>query len=325
MEIRKLGWTELSLTTVGLGTWAIGGGNWQFGWGPQDDKESVNTILYSIESGINWIDTAAVYGLGHSEEIVGRAIKRASSKPIIATKCGLIWDKRRHVDSCLKKESIRREVEASLKRLDIDVIDLYQIHWPMPDGDIEEAWTEIGKLIKEGKLRYAGVSNFSIPQIERCQSIHKVASLQPPYSMLRREIEKGLLDYCSKNEIGVIVYSPMERGLLTGKFTKDRVKKLPENDHRRTASPFQEPQLSANLDFVEKLLPIAAKHNKTLAQLAIAWTLRRPEVTSAIVGAREAHQVEENIKGSDYKLLSEDIEHIENLLNVRNQKISQAT
>jgi len=228
-----------------------------------------------------------------------------------------VWDSNRHIDYRLKKESVRSEVEASLKRLKVDVIDLYQIHWPMPDENIEEAWQEIAKLVKEGKVCYAGVSNFSVEQIKRCQSIHPVASLQPPYNMLRRDIENGLLDYCTKNNIGVIVYSPMERGLLTGKFTKERVRNLPEDDHRRNASLFMEPELSANLKFVEKLKPIAEKNNKTLAQLAIAWVLRRPEVTAAIVGAREPSQVEENVGGGKWRLPEEDIKIIDDLLKLK--------
>ncbi|UCD54994.1 MAG: aldo/keto reductase [Candidatus Omnitrophota bacterium] len=317
METRKLGWTDLNLTTIGLGTWALGGGKWEYGWGPQDDKNSVDTILRSIEKGINWIDTAPVYGLSHSEKIVGKAIKNLPEKPIIATKCGVLWGNNRRIYYRLKKESVRSEVEASLKRLKVDVIDLYQIHRPRPDENIEEAWQEIAKLVKEDKVRYAGVSSFSVEQIKRCQSIHPVASLQPPYNMLRRDIENELLKFCAENNIGVIVYSPMERGLLTGKFTKERVRNLPKNDHRRNALPFREPELSANLRFVEKLRPIAEKNNKTLAQLAIAWVLQRPEVTAAIVGAREPSQVEENISGGKWRLPEEDIKIIYDLLKLK--------
>lgn len=315
MQTRKLGYSDLNITNIGLGTWAIGGGGWKFAWGPQDDKESIAAIRKAVDIGINWIDTAAVYGLGHSEEIVGRAIKEVGEKPIIATKCSLVWGNDRKILSNLKKESIRSEVEASLRRLKIDVIDLYQIHWPRPDEDIEEGWEAIAKLIKEGKIRYAGVSNFSVEQLRRIQPIHPVASLQPPYSILERGIENELLDYCEKNNIGVIVYSPMQRGLLTGKFSKERVQNLPNDDHRRKSAQFQEPQLSANLQLVKVLRPIAERNNKTLAQLAIAWVLRRREVTAAIVGGRRPSQIEETAVGGDWKLSDEDIAAIEKLLS----------
>ena len=317
MKTRKLGWTDLNLSVIGLGTWAIGGGNWEYAWGPQDDELSIFTVINAVEAGINWIDTAAAYGLGHSEKIVGKAIKELSEKPLIATKCGLVWDKDRHIYSSLKRLSIRSEAEQSLKRLGVDKIDLYQIHWPMPDEDIEEAWEEIAKLVKEGKIRYAGVSNFTLQQIERVKKIHPVASLQPPYNMLRRGVENELLKYCDENKIGVVAYSPMERGLLSGKFTRERIKALPADDHRRTASPFIEPELSANLELIEGLRPIAAKYNCTLAQLAIAWVLRRYEVTSAIVGARRPEQATENAAAGQPELSKGDIEAIEKLLKTR--------
>ena len=325
MKKRTLGWTGQELTDVGLGTWAIGGGNWEYAWGPQEDKESVATILRAIEKGVNWIDTAPAYGLGHAEETVGKAIKNLPSKPFIATKCGLVWNKERHISNNLKKESIRSEAEASLKRLGVEAIDLYQIHWPMPDIDMEEAWQEISKLVKEGKIRYAGVSNFSAGEVKRLHKIHPVASLQPPYSMLRREIEGELLGFCAENNIGVIVYSPMERGLLTGKITKERVRALPTDDHRRNASFFKEPELSVNLNFVESLEPIAQKYHKTLAQLAIAWTLRESQVTAAIVGARKPSQVDENVGASGWALSKEDKTLIENLLNERKEKFKKVT
>ncbi|MFQ5814623.1 MAG: aldo/keto reductase, partial [Anaerolineae bacterium] len=286
MQTRKLGWTSLNLSTIGLGTWAIGGGGWKYSWGPQDDRESISTIWRALEKGINWVDTAPVYGLGHSEEVVGKAIKELRDKPIVATKCSRVWDKDGSISGCLKKESIRSEVEASLRRLKIDVIDLYQIHWPDPDEDIEEAWGTMADLIKEGKVHYAGVSNFSVEQLKRIQPIRPVASLQPPYSMLERGIEEELLHYCSANNIGVIVYSPMQKGLLTGTFTGERMQNLPKDDHRREDPHFQEPELTANLKLVEGLRSIAKKSGRTLAQLAIAWVLRRSEVTAAIVGAR---------------------------------------
>jgi len=322
MQTRKLGWTGLNLSTIGLGTWAIGGTGWKFSWGPQDDRESISTIRRALEKGIKWIDTAPVYGLGHSEEIVGQAIKELRDKPTIATKCGRIWDKNGNPSGCLKKESIRSEVEVSLGRLKIDVIDLYQIHWPDPDEDTEEAWSTIADLIKEGKIRYAGVSNFSLEQLKRIQPIHPVASLQPPYSMLEPGIEEGLLDYCSANNMGVIVYSPMQKGLLTGKFTRERVQKLPEDDHRREDPHFQEPELSANLKLVEGLRSIAEKSGRTLAQLAIAWVLRRSEVTAAIVGARHPFQIEETVVAAESMLSKKDIAAIDILLNKRQKLLN---
>ncbi len=321
MKTRKLGWTDLNLSTIGLGTWAIGGGKWKFSWGPQDDRDSISAIQRALELGINWIDTAAVYGLGHSEEIVARAIRGLRKKPIIATKCERVWDKDGNISGRLKKKSIRSEIEASLKRLKIEVIDLYQIHWPEPDEDIEEAWTTLGDLITEGKIRYGGVSNFNLQQLKRVQSIHPVASLQPPYSMLERGIEKKILPYCSANNIGVVTYSPMQKGLLTGKFTRERVKNLPEDDHRRRDPRFQEPELSANLKLVEHLRSIAEKSGRTVAQLAIAWVLRRPEVTAAIVGARRPSQIEETVVAGDWMLSKEDIAAIDVLLE-KSQKAS---
>ncbi|MBC8469325.1 MAG: aldo/keto reductase [Planctomycetes bacterium] len=313
MQIRKLGYTDLKLTTVGLGTWAIGG-PWQWGWGPQDDDEAIAAILASLDAGINWIDTAAVYGLGHSEELVGEALKKASHKPIIATKCSLLWNDKKEKVSCLKAESIRRECHDSLKRLGIETIDLYQIHWPEPEEDIEQAWEEMAKLAKEGKIRYLGVSNFSVEQIKRLQKIHPVASLQPPYSMLHRDVEDELLAYCAQNEISVVAYSPMQRGLLTGKFSPERLASLPLDDHRRKSSDFHEPQFTATLELVEKLRPIAERNGRTLAQLSISWVLRRPEVTAAIVGARKPEQILETAPASDWDLNEEDIEQIEQLL-----------
>lgn len=321
MKTRKLGWTDLNLSTIGLGTWAMGGGGWKFSWGPQDDSESISAIQHAVELGINWIDTAPVYGLGHSEEIVGKAIKGLRDKLIIATKCERVWDKDGNIFGRLKKESIHSEVEESLKRLKIGVIDLYQIHWPEPDEDIEEAWTALGDLIKEGKIRYAGMSNFNLEQLKRIQPIHPVASFQPPYSMLERGIEKELLEYCSENNIGVIVYSPMQKGLLTGKFTRERVQNLPEDDHRRRDPRFQEPELSANFKLVEELRLLAEKSGRTVAQLAIAWVLRRPEVTAAIVGARRPSQIEETVVAGDWTLSKEQIAAIDLLLEKR-QKTS---
>ncbi len=321
MQMRQLGYTDLKLTTVGLGTWAIGG-PWQFGWGPQDDDEAIAAILASLETGINWLDTAPVYGLGHSEELVGKALKQTNKKPIIATKCSLLWTDKREKVSCLKAQSIRQECHDSLERLGIETIDLYQIHWSEPDEDIEQAWEEMARLAEEGKIRYLGVSNFNVGQIKRIQKIHPVASLQPPYSMLHREVEDELLVYCAQNDIGVVAYSPMQRGLLTGKFSPERISSLPLDDHRRVNPDFHEPKFTATLELVEQLRPIAERNGKTLAQLSISWVLRRPEVTAAIVGARKPEQILETAPASDWDLNKEDIEQIEQLLAERQAKLS---
>ncbi len=321
MRKRKLGWTDLELTVIGFGSWALGGGGWQFSWGPQDDEESIAAIHRALDLGINWIDTAAVYGLGHSEEIIAKALRGMSEKPIIATKCGRVWNEKGEVFGCLKRDSIRKEAEDSLRRLEVEVIDLYQIHWPDPEPDIEEAWSTMADLVKEGKIRYAGVSNFNVEQMKRIEKIHPIASLQPPYSMITRDIEEEILPYCAEKNMGVIVYSPMQKGLLTGKFTKERVKNLPPDDHRRSDPQFNEPLLSINLELVEKLKPIAEKHGRTLAQLAIAWVLRRPEVTAAIVGTRRPSQIEETFPAGDWELSAEDIEAINKLLQEREEKI----
>ena len=315
MKTHKLGWTDLNLTTIGLGTWAMGGGGWSFSAGPQDDEESMATISRAIEKGINWIDTAPMYGVGHSEEIVGKTLKQLSEKPIIATKCGIPWNEKRQTSRQLKGENIRHEVETSLKRLDIDIIDLYQIHWPEPDSEIEDAWQQISNMVKEGKVRYAGVCNFNIEQLKRIQPIHPVASLQPPYSMIERGTEdSGLLDYCREHNIGVVAYSPMQKGVLTGKFSKQRVQELSEDDNRRKDPNFQKPRLNINLDLVDKLTMIATRRDLTVAQLSIAWVLRRPEVTSAIVGARRPSQIEETVLVGDQELSQEDIQAIDALL-----------
>jgi len=315
VQTRKLGWTELDLTTIGLGTWAIGGGGWKFGWGPQDDKESISTIQRAVELGVNWIDTAAIYGFGHSEEIVGKTINELAERPIITSKCSRLWDDEGNITGNLKRDSIRSEIEASLKRLGLEVIDLYQIHWPIPDEDIEEGWGTLGELIKEGKIRYAGVSNFNVEQLKRIQTIHPVASLQPPYSMLQRGIEDNILDFCSSNNIGIIVYSPMQKGLLTGKITKERIQNLPEDDHRRRDPLFNEPLLGHNLQLVEELSSFAEKNGKTIAQLAIAWVLSHPEITAAIVGARHSPQIEETVVAGDWVLSNNDITTIEAILD----------
>lgn len=316
MKKRVLGWTGVELTTVGLGTWAHGGGDWRFGWGPQDDELSVQTIYAALDAGINWIDCAAVYGLGHAEEVLGRALKGMRQRPLIATKCGLVWDKNRNVSGRLKKESVKAECEASLRRLGLDVIDLYQIHWPEPVSQIEEGWAAMAELVREGKVRFAGVSNFSVAQMERIRAIHPIASLQPPYSLLRREIEKEILPYCAKHQIGVIAYSPLQKGLLTGKVTKEYVAALPPEDHRVGLDPmFRDPELSSILQKVEALKPIAARLKVSLAQLAIAWILRRPEVTAAIVGARKPDQIRGTAPAMDVTLPDDVVAEIEKIFS----------
>ncbi|MDG5813848.1 aldo/keto reductase [Chitinispirillales bacterium ANBcel5] len=314
MEKRRLGNSDMEITRIGLGAWAIGG-SWQFGWGPQDDKESLNTILKAIEGGINWIDTAAVYGLGHSEEVVGKAIKQLGSQaPLIFTKCGLRWKEnssKRSAFPILKKESVREEIEGSLKRLDIETIDLYQIHWPRPPEDIEEAWSEMVKLKEEGKVRWIGVSNHNVEQMEKLNQIAPVTTLQPPYNLLNRSVEEEILPYCAEKNIGTIIYSPMASGLLSGKMTPERIKALPNDDWRKWSDNFKEPALSRNLTLVQKLSSIAKEKGVTTAEVAIAWTLKNPAVTAAIVGMRKPEQVNEVIGGSDFTLTDEDIKRIE--------------
>lgn len=320
MQKRKLGSTDLELTTIGLGTWAIGG-PWEFGWGPQDDDEAIAAILAALEAGINWIDTAPAYGLGHSEELVGKALEQVGEKPIIATKCGILWNEKKEKLTCLKRQSIRDECHASLRRLGLEIIDLYQMHWPDPDEDMEEGWEEMTRLKEEGKVRYIGVSNFSVEQLKRAEKIHPVASLQPPYSMLHREVEDDLLGYCAENNIGVVAYSPMQRGLLTGKFSAERLASLAPDDHRKRSRDFQEPQFSATMKLVDQLKKIAERNGKTCAQLALSWVCRRPEVTAAIAGARRPDQIKETAPASDWNLSVEDVEEIEQLLVERQTKV----
>lgn len=324
MTKRKLGYTDLHLTTIGLGTWAIGGTGYAYSWGPQDDSDSVSAIHRALDLGINWIDTAPVYGLGHSEEVVGKGVAGRRDQVFIATKCGLVWDEGTSSPyGRLTAASVKREAEASLRRLKVDTIELYQIHWPDPEEDIEEGWGAIADLVGEGKVRYGGVSNFSVEQLQRILPIHPVASLQPPYSMFRRDIESELLPFCAAHDIGVIVYSPMQTGILTGRFTRERVANLPEDDWRKRASTFLEPQLSANLALVEQLRPLAESRGRTVAELAIAWTLRRPEVTAAIVGARRREQIEETAPAADWVPSEEDLAAVERSLSEREQTLAQ--
>ncbi len=309
MNTRQLGKEGPWLTEIGLGTWAIGG-PWDWGWGPQDDRDSIRTILRALELGINWIDTAAVYGLGHAEEVVARALKGRRSEVFIATKCGLVWDDRGNVVRNNRPESIMRECEASLRRLNTDYIDLYQIHWPDANTPVEESWEAMIRLQEQGKVRYIGVSNFDVPLLERCEALHHVNSLQPPYNLLNRKVEKNILPWCQQHGVGVVAYSPMQSGLLTGRFDKSR---LAPDDWRHKSPYFKEPQLSKNLQFVEKLKPIAARYDKTVAQLAISWVLMHPAVTSAIVGARRPEQIEEIVGGAGWKIEEEDMQEINKL------------
>jgi aryl-alcohol dehydrogenase-like predicted oxidoreductase len=313
METRKLGYTDLEFTTVGLGTWAIGG-PWEYGWGPQDDENSIKTIHEALDAGINWIDTAPIYGCGHSEEVVGAALKHVSYKPLIATKCGLRWNERREKINNLRAESIIKECEESLERLGVEVIDLYQMHWAEPDGMIEEAFGAMAKCVEQGKVRYIGVSNYTVDQLKRIGEVHPVASLQPNYSMLKRGVEGELLGYCKANGIGVVCYSPMQKGLLTGKFDKQKVAGLDEGDVRRRDPDFAGERFEKNMDFVDKLKAIAERNGRSVAQLAISWVLRRDEVTAAICGARRPGQISETAEAGDWRLSDGDIAEIDELL-----------
>jgi aryl-alcohol dehydrogenase-like predicted oxidoreductase len=305
---------ELDLTAVGLGTWAIGGPS-QFGWGPQDDTDSMDTILKAMELGINWIDTAPIYGCGHSEEVVGQAIQRMGHKPMIATKCGLLWDSKREKLNNLTRVSIRRECDDSLKRLKVDRIDLYQIHWPTPDAQIEEAWEAMARCVEEGKVRFLGACNMTIQQIERLQKVWPVAAVQMPYSVLSRGIEKDMLEYCGKNGIGVVCYSPMQKGLLTGKFSADYLKTMSPEDYRLVRDrDFKSPRFEKNIAVADELKKVAADFGEAVAQLAIAWVLRRQEVTSAIVGARKPQQIEQTAGAGDWVLEAEILEKVEAIL-----------
>ena len=313
MQRVRFGKTELEITPVGFGAWAIGGGGWAAAWGPQDDDEAVGAIRRAVELGINWVDTAAVYGLGHSEELVALALKDVpeADRPYVFTKCSLVWDESGDIQNVLKKDSVKRECEESLRRLGVDVIDLYQIHWPRPDEEIEEGWEALSELKEEGKVRHVGVSNFDTGQMERANGIAPVETLQPPYNMLRRDVEEEILPYARANDVGVIVYSPMASGLLTGKMTRERVENMPADDWRRNSEQFNDPKLSKNLELVERLREIGRRHDKSPAEVAIAWTLRHPAVSAAIVGGRRPDQVDGIVGAADFRLSEDEIAEVE--------------
>ena len=313
METRILGNSDLAVTPVGCGAWAIGGTGWSHAWGPQKDEDSIAAIRRSLDMGVNWIDTAAVYGLGHSEEIVARALAdRKGSRPFLFTKCGLVWDRDGRLSRKLSADSVRRECEESLRRLRVDQIDLYQVHWPPEnDAELEEGWAGLAALKREGKARWIGVSNFSVEQIRRAQAVAPVTSLQPPYSLIRRGIEKDLLPFCRREGIGVIVYAPMASGLLTGAMTRERAAALPADDWRRGNPEFNEPNLSRNLALVERLKTVGARYGMLAGAAAVAWTLRHPAVTGAIVGSRSAAQADGVMGAAHVRLSADDLAKIE--------------
>jgi aryl-alcohol dehydrogenase-like predicted oxidoreductase len=313
-SLRTLGNSDLQLTPIGFGAWAIGGGNWEFGWGPQDDSDSIAAIHRAFDLGVNWIDTAAVYGLGHSEEMVARALKSTSHKPLVFTKCERRWHEDRSIYKSLKASSVAEELEGSLRRLGVETIDLYQIHWPEPDNEVEEGWGALARLREQGKIRWIGVSNFSVEHLKRAQKIAPVTSLQPPYSMLRRAAEEELLPFAKANGIGVINYSPMSSGLLTGKMTAERIAAFPSDDWRRRSPEFNEPRLSRNLRLVVMLREIGNDHGVTPGVVAVAWTLHNPAITAAIVGGRSAEQVDGLAAALEFRLSEEEYARINGFL-----------
>ena len=314
MQTRQLGNSDLKITPVGFGAWAIGGSGWQFAWGAQNDEDSVAAIHRALELGVNWIDTAAVYGLGHSEEVVARALMSWSGpKPYVFTKCVMRWDEKGNVSKVFRADSIRKELEGSLRRLNLDAIDLYQIHWP-PDPDspeLEEAWSTLAELKNTGKVRWIGVSNFNVQQMRRAKAIAPITSLQPPFSLINRGIEEDILPYCLSQNIGVIVYSPMASGLLSGAMTRERAAKLPPDDWRSRDPQFTEPKLSNNLALVEQLREIGKRHGRSPGEVAIAWTLRNPATTGAIVGARNARQADGVMRAGELRLSDKEVNEIE--------------
>jgi aryl-alcohol dehydrogenase-like predicted oxidoreductase len=317
LQTRQLGNTDMHITTVGFGAWALGGGDWVYAWGPQDDHESIAAIHHALDLGINWIDTAAGYGLGHSEEVVGQALSGMSERPYIFTKCSLPWNERGEINSSLKRASIQRECEESLRRLKLDAIDLYQIHWPRPEPDLEEGWATLAELQREGKVRWIGVSNYSIAQMQQAEAIAPISSLQPPYSLIRPEVQNEILPYCQEHNIGVIVYSPMYSGLLSGKMTAERIKNMPSDDWRQHDPEFQQPRLEQNLRLVTILAEIGKQHGVEPGVVAIAWTLRNPSVTGAIVGARRPSQVDGVFPSTTFRLSPLEIEKLNGMISVK--------
>ncbi|HUZ28957.1 MAG TPA: aldo/keto reductase [Solirubrobacteraceae bacterium] len=307
----QLGETGLEVTRLGLGAWAIGGGGWEFGWGPQDDEQSIAAIHHALDQGINWIDTAAAYGFGRSEEIVGRALEGLQDRPYVFTKCSLLEGPDRKVVHSLKRDSILREAEASLERLGVDAIDLYQIHWPIPESDIEEGWSALAELKQSGLVRHIGVSNFDVEQLRRIQQIAPVETLQPQYSLIERDVEREILPFCERERIGVIVYSPMGSGMLTGGMTRERIASLADEDWRKRDARFTEPQLSRNLDLVQRLNAVADRHDTTPGAVAVAWTLRNSAVDAAIVGFRRPDQVDPILPAAGLVLTDQDLAEIE--------------
>jgi len=314
MQKRQLGASDLNITPIGVGAWAMGGPGWAFAWGSQDDSQSIAAIRAALDAGVNWIDTAAVYGLGHAEEVVARALEGISPRPYVFTKCARNWNERGEIVICLKRESVRKELEDSLRRLKVDVIDLYQIHWPEPDEDLEEGWATLGELKQEGKVRHIGVSNFSVDQVRRARKIAPITSVQPPYSIVSPEAEESILPYAAEHQIGVIVYAPMKSGLLTGAMTRERAASLPADDWRSRSSFFREPQLSRNLALVELLRAIGNRHGRTPGEVAIAWTLRHPAVTGAIVGLRSPDHVQGVIGAAEFRLNEDEIAEISSFM-----------
>jgi aryl-alcohol dehydrogenase-like predicted oxidoreductase len=314
MEKRQLGNSDLHITRLGIGAWALGGGGWMGSMGPQNESDSIPAIHAALDHGLNWIDTAPLYGLGHSEDVVAQALRGRGTRPYVFTKCERVWDEGGTIGARLKAASIRKECEDSLRRLQVDAIDLYQIHWPEPDEDIEEGWAELARLKQGGKVRYIGVSNFDVPQMKRAQEIAPITSLQPPYSIVTRQIEREILPFALAKTIGVIVYSPMSAGLLTGAMTRDRVRSFAAEDWRRNLPNFQEPLLSRNLKLVESLREIGNRHGRTPGEVAIAWTLKNPAVTGAIVGFRNPKQVSGIIGATEFLLQPAEVTEIEDAL-----------
>jgi aryl-alcohol dehydrogenase-like predicted oxidoreductase len=311
LKTTQLGGTGLEITRIGFGAWAIGGGGWEFGWGPQEDEESIAAIRHALELGVNWIDTAAAYGFGHSEKVVGHALQGLSNRPYVFTKASLLEGPGRRVVHTLKRDSILREAHASLERLGVDAIDLYQIHWPIPEEDIEEGWSAFAELKEQGLVRHIGVSNFDVEQLERIRQIAPVETLQPQYSLIERDAERDILPFAKREGIGVIVYSPMSSGLLTGRMTRERIEAMPDDDWRKQDPRFKEPELSRNLEIVDRLRVVAERHDTVPGAVAIAWTLANPAVHGAIVGFRSPEQVDPLLNAANLELSQDDITTIE--------------